>query len=164
MDRLASFLDDLTRWWLTKLTLAVLVTLFGAWREAYGALFILMGLDLVTGLWSAGRAHQLRASVGIRKTAIKFAMYAVVMASARQLEVGATGVPIIEGLSLGVPLLYLCATEAVSVLENLYRATGKRFALPALSQILEKFAPVDETARSSGDPPVLGPRPPTPPL
>jgi phage-related holin len=171
LERLASSFDDLTKWWLLKFLAAILVTLFGAWREAYGALLILMGLDLVTGMWAAGHAHQLRASVGIRKSAVKFAMYAVVMVSARQLEVGAIGVPIAEGLGIGVPLLYLCATEAVSVLENLTRATGKRVAFPALAALIDKLAPTDPAAQSSGDerlPPatakVTGPRPPTPPL
>lgn len=129
-DLILKSVHDLSQYWLAKLIVsaggALFGALFGAWREAYGALLTLVVLDLITGVWCAFRHREAKASVGLRKTAIKFFSYAVVLSSVHQVErvVGSNLPDWASSYTVAAAILYLAVTELMSVVENVKAASG----------------------------------------
>jgi hypothetical protein len=118
---------------------------------------VLMGLDLVTGIWASRKEKQEITSGGIlSRTLKKFGSYAIVIIAARMLEhilALAIGAPALGLISVKVALLYLTAAEATSIDENLRRAAGI-----GLGAILRRFL------KASGvEPEEVAPGPQAPP-
>jgi phage-related holin len=124
--------------WYVKGALAALAFLFGTDSVVHHmllALAVLMAVDLIVGVWRAGKAKQLSSTIGVKATAAKFGVYALVVISARMLG-------IIVGSTIGAEdlrpmvsaaLVYLAAQEAISIDDNLRAISGV-----GLGQILAK--------------------------
>lgn len=108
----------ITQAWGAKVLLAVLVFLFGTWREAYAALAVLMLLDFITGVLAAKHQNKPVTSktMGL-KTGQKVWLYSVVLISANLADKGIPGPDFLLGLALAM----LVVTEALSVVENMSR-------------------------------------------
>lgn len=88
---------------------------------AYIGLVVLILVDLLTGVWLGVQTKQFSSS-RFRQTVIKLIMYSVMLATSHILgSIHAIFVTIL--LEDGV-LIFLAATEAISVLENCSRITG----------------------------------------
>lgn len=121
--------------WPAKLAIGFLTFVFGGWQEAYGALILLVLLDIASGMYASRRQGRSITSRRMREGLVtKFVTYPASIAAMNLAEVGMhTG-----GLFLTLLLGFLCLTEAISVLENLSRVypdhPGLRFAMRLLGQ------------------------------
>lgn len=136
MER-ASFFESITNlftsaWWV-KALLGLLVFLFGAWQQAYGALVALIVLDFFTGVWaSKRRGRPVTSKVMGLKTGQKVGLYGVVIAIANLADKGVPG----PDFLLGVALAMLVVAEALSAVENLSRIYPDHPVLAWLRQAL----------------------------
>lgn len=124
-------LDALADLWVVKALVSLLFALFGPFTDAHQALLIAMVADLITGLAVAGKNRELSARTGRTKTVAKLLGYSGVLLLAYQVEKAVAGGPFALGanFTLSATLIYLTATEALSVLENLNALTGLRLKL-----------------------------------
>jgi phage-related holin len=151
IERVLELLEHLRNAWLVKSLISVgssaLLALFGAWREAYSALMILMLLDLVVGVWAAIRTQTISAKVAREKTIVKVAGYAIVVIAAYQVErtLQSASIGFGSDYTLGVALIYLVATEFLSVIQNVEKLTGRRFRIFQPQTVLNQLAGKEET-------------------
>lgn len=134
--------------WYIKLIIAVLAFLFGGDRLVhvmYGALLVLMLLDLIAGIWRAAKTPNsttpgkgsLSWRVGITSTLGKFAIYTIVLVAARMMEIivsTALGADSLGQVSVKVAVIYLATQELVSIDEHLRAINGI-----GLGMLLERF-------------------------
>lgn len=145
LDVLLDLARRLIDLWIVKLAISVitaaLLRLFGAWRDAYLGLLILMVLDLLFGLMAAAREKTIDREVGKRKTISKLLGYSVVIIASVQLEVAVRGAHLdwAGDFGVGVAVLYLVSTEALSVLQNYERATGRKLRIAGARGAREAF-------------------------
>jgi phage-related holin len=127
--------------WPAKLGLALLVTLFGPWRDAYGALLIMLILDFITGVGAALKEHTASSAIARQKTVAKIVGYTVVLAATYQLERAVDGSPYQLGadFTLSAVLIYLIGTELLSLIENTERLTGLNLRVFSGKRIFERL-------------------------
>lgn len=125
--------------------LVLFTTLFGLNSTGYLALFILITLDIMTGLWKSGKKKRTK-SVHLRNgTVKKVIFYAVFMISVHQItKVGAESFPVGAEWLIFLDkwaILFLCVTELISIVENLHELG---FLIPKwLSKRLHKILDQD---------------------
>jgi len=113
--------EALVSGWVWKGVVAVVAVLLGPFRDVHLALLILMGLDLVTGVWRAHKYGELDTTIARRKTVVKLMVYWLVVAASYQLSI------IIKlPYPVNVAILYLGATEFISITRNSADILGRQ--------------------------------------
>lgn len=101
------------------------IAYFSPIKEATSILLILLGLDMITGVWKAIRLNGISSvnSKGLRNTVPKAIHYFILIISLFMIEHG------IMAIDCGITKLVIlvCATiEATSICENLYIISGNK--------------------------------------
>lgn len=147
LDNITNLFLTLGHDWQVKSFVAGLITifslLFGQYTVAFTALLILMACDLVAslvvlsmpkGFWGGIKEGYISATVGTRKTTVKFLAYSLMLIAAHQVEVVVAAVPVLSGFQQ-LTIAYLVVNELISVLNHISKMTGQRmnpFGLPRL--------------------------------
>jgi len=94
---------------------AIFLQLFGQPDKAFWSLVFLALLDFITGILKAYQAENI-SSRRLRDGAVKLILYAIFLATFQQLS----SLGSIFGFAENFAVLYLGATEAISILENIH--------------------------------------------
>jgi phage-related holin len=145
---------SLTESWYYKAAAVVIAYLFGGDRlvvAMYIPFFVLMVIDLFTGMWASRREGTKITSSGVvERTWQKIRTYGAIVVTARMLElIVASAVGIDAGHNLGVKMavLYLATAEATSIDENLRRSHGV-----GLGVILRRLTKLTESDKPTTTP------------
>lgn len=119
MDNLRTILSSIGDHWLTKLLVAVVLTVndwfFHPKHDVVLIVFIFIVFDTVTGLLKAYREHTISSS-GFFRFALKLTVYLILLAVGALLDKIIPGTDIVSALSIfGV---FLSLTECLSICEN----------------------------------------------
>jgi phage-related holin len=129
--------------WPIKAAAALFFALFGPIRDAHVALFVVLIIDLITGVLAALKEHRVSSAVMRQKTFSKLLTYSIALIMGYQVEKSIMGTPyeFAGDFSLSAVLIYLVATEAISVLENVEKITGTKIlsAFAGLRRIKKKL-------------------------
>lgn len=129
--------------WPVKAFLAFLGLMFGDITSAHVALAIVMILDLIVGMMAAAKEGRLDSRVARSKSVGKLLSYMAVLIVAHQVEVTLISTPyrLLGGHILSAAIIYLTATEALSVIENVEKLSGIRVArsLRGVRRLLRKL-------------------------
>jgi phage-related holin len=142
LENLQQLWLDLTSSAVWKGLIAAAYALFGDFQTAYTALFVLMVVDYITGVWAAKREGEYTGAQARSKTLAKFGVYALIAIAARAFDVVLVDVKldILNAKMLAAALVYLAGTEILSVSQNLERV-GHPIRIPLLEKLREYLNP-----------------------
>lgn len=108
---------SLLDWWPLKIVLSALLMLFTIEVELVIVLSFLVVLDWITGIWASKRRQVPISSIGLRQTSAKVVEYIIILIVATMLS---NAFPLLVWLRPWA-FLFICLTEAKSILENIAR-------------------------------------------
>jgi len=114
--------------------ISTIAFLCGEINAALVAFFVVLALDMLTGIWAAHKRGDRIESEVAKKGAVKIIIYFILIILGHSLQL--MGLPFTRSAAL----IYASLTEGKSILENLEYISGGLPLITHLNQILNKYA------------------------
>lgn len=153
LGQLRATWQEIISWGLWKMLGSILIYLIGGWKLSYSALMILLVVDLILGIWRAIRERRANPAIARNKTIAKLGFYWALIIAAHQLGLIAKESGL-EGLGdeapLSITMLYLGATEFISVIRHISVLSGHNFNPFQVFRLMDELKE-GKDARSASD-------------